>query len=150
MKISYAKRIPPGDRWQVGNELFESLTECLNEYFSERPLLILKWMLVWEKYMSMMVKRRLKNHLKCGICMEKKVKSDAIYNHWDNMVYIKTDGDMIYVVCNKENQMDDVNKRFYGSGNELIGYEEWDEGKDKKWIMTWKVPSGFDKPIEYN
>ena len=45
------------------------------------------------------------------------MKSDAIYNHWDNMVYIKTDGDMIYVVCNKENQMDDVNKRFYGSSN---------------------------------
>ena len=33
MKVSYAKRIPPGDRWQIGNELFESLTECLNEIF---------------------------------------------------------------------------------------------------------------------
>ena len=30
--------------------------------------------------------------------MEKKVKSEAIYNHWDNLVYIKTDGDMIYVI----------------------------------------------------
>ena len=51
--------------------------------------------------------------------MEKKVKSEAIYNHWDNLVYIKTDGDMIYVICNKEKQMDNVNERFYGSGNEL-------------------------------
>ena len=67
-----------------------------------------------------------------------------------NIVYIKTHGDMIYVICNEEEQLDDVNKRFYGSGNELIGYEEWDEGKDKKWIMTWKVPDGFDRPVEYN
>ena len=82
--------------------------------------------------------------------MEKKVKSEAIYNHWDNLVYIKTEGDMIYIICNKEKQMDNVNERFYGSGNELIGYEEWDEGEDKKWIMTWKVPDEFDKPVEYN
>ena len=33
MKVTYAKRVPPGDRWQVGNELFESLTECLNQIF---------------------------------------------------------------------------------------------------------------------
>ena len=33
MKVTCAKRVPPGDRWQVGNELFESLTECLNEIF---------------------------------------------------------------------------------------------------------------------
>ena len=33
MKVTYAKRLPPGDRWQIGNEIFESLTECLNEIF---------------------------------------------------------------------------------------------------------------------
>jgi hypothetical protein len=33
MKVAYAKRIPPGDRWQIENELFESLTECLNQIF---------------------------------------------------------------------------------------------------------------------
>ena len=33
MRDTYAKRVPPGDRWQGGNELFESLTECLNEIF---------------------------------------------------------------------------------------------------------------------
>ena len=46
--------------------------------------------------------------------------------------------------------MDAVNKRFYGTGNELIGYEEWDEGEDKRWIMIWKVPSEFDAPLQYN
>ena len=33
MKVTYAKRVAPGDRWQVGSELFVSLTECLNEIF---------------------------------------------------------------------------------------------------------------------
>jgi hypothetical protein len=33
MKVAYAKRIPPGDRWQIENELFESLTDCLNQIF---------------------------------------------------------------------------------------------------------------------
>tara|TARA_B100000780_G_C20678492_1_gene270029 strand:+ start:174 stop:392 length:219 start_codon:yes stop_codon:yes gene_type:complete len=33
MKVTYAKRLPPGDRWQIGNEIHESLTECLNVIF---------------------------------------------------------------------------------------------------------------------
>ena len=85
--------------------------------------------------------------------MEKKVnnlKSDAVYNQWDNMVYVRTNGNTIHIICNKEEQMDAVNERFYESGNELIGYEEWDEGEDKKWIMTWKVPQEYDKQLEYN
>ena len=36
MKVTYAKRLPPGDRWQIGNEIFDTLTECLNQiYLSE-------------------------------------------------------------------------------------------------------------------
>ena len=82
--------------------------------------------------------------------MERKVKSDAIYNHWDNMVYIKTNGDMIYVICNEEKQMDDVNKRFYGSGNELIGYEEWDEGNDMKWILIFRILDDYETKPNLN
>ena len=33
MIVTYAKSLPPGDRWQIGYEIFESLTECLNEIF---------------------------------------------------------------------------------------------------------------------
>ena len=33
MKVTYAKRIAPGDRWKIENDIFESLTECLNEIF---------------------------------------------------------------------------------------------------------------------
>ena len=38
MKVIYAKRVPPGDRWQIDNELFESLTECLNEIFMREQI----------------------------------------------------------------------------------------------------------------
>ena len=85
--------------------------------------------------------------------MEKRVskmKSNAVYNHWDNLVYVRTDGNMIHEICHKEEQMDAVNERFHGTGNEFVGYEESDEGDDKKWIMTWKVPQEYDKLIEYN
>ena len=33
MKMTYAKRVPPGDRWQIGKDIFESLTDCLNHIF---------------------------------------------------------------------------------------------------------------------
>ena len=38
MKVTYAKRVAPGDRWQVDNELFESLTECLNAIFLKKGI----------------------------------------------------------------------------------------------------------------
>ena len=39
------------------------------------------------------------------------MKSDELYNHADNIVYIKGDGDFINVICNTEKQMDEVVKR---------------------------------------
>jgi|TARA_B110000977_G_C10960757_1_gene448446 hypothetical protein len=33
MKVTCARRLPPGDRWQMGNDTFESLTECLNQIY---------------------------------------------------------------------------------------------------------------------
>ena len=38
MKVTYAKRVAPGDRWKVGSELFESLTECLNAIFLKKGI----------------------------------------------------------------------------------------------------------------
>ena len=32
------------------------------------------------------------------------MKDNIIYNKSDNRVFVKTDGDLIYVICNKENQ----------------------------------------------
>ena len=36
MKINVAERVPPGDRWKLGNTVYESLTECLNQIFLEK------------------------------------------------------------------------------------------------------------------
>ena len=33
MKVMYAKRVPPGDRWKIENDVYDSLTECLNQIF---------------------------------------------------------------------------------------------------------------------
>ena len=42
------------------------------------------------------------------------MKSNAVYNHWDNLVYVRTDGNMIHVdIFYKEEQMDAVNERFH-------------------------------------
>lgn len=76
-----------------------------------------------------------------------KMKSNAVYNQWDNMVYVRTNGDMIHIICHKEEQMDVVNERFHSSGNELVGYEEWDEGEDKKYILTFQ---SIDEPLVKN
>jgi hypothetical protein len=36
MKINVAERVPPGDRWKLGNTVYESLTECLNQIFLDK------------------------------------------------------------------------------------------------------------------
>ena len=68
-----------------------------------------------------------------------KLKSDAVYNSADNLVMVKTNGDEINVICNTEEQMDKVVKRMQTDTCILSGYEEWDEGKDKKWILKFMV-----------
>ena len=65
-------------------------------------------------------------------------------------VMVRTDGDLIYVICNKEDQQKKVISKMCTETCVLEHYEEWDEGEDKKWIMTWKVPQEYDKEIQYN
>ncbi len=64
---------------------------------------------------------------------------DGIYNKYDNVVYVKSADNRIYVVCNKESQTDSVVKRLTTPNCKLVSYEEWDEGEDKKWILTFFV-----------
>ena len=64
---------------------------------------------------------------------------NGVYNKHDNIVYVKSADDKIYVVCNAESQTDSVVKRLTTPNCTLINYEEWDEGKDKKWILTFFV-----------
>ena len=71
--------------------------------------------------------------------MEKKVDDSKVYNQWDNHIMISSNGDEINVICNTENQMEKVVKRLSTDTCLLSGYEEWDEGKDKKWILKFIV-----------
>ena len=79
------------------------------------------------------------------------MKSDIVYNHWDNMVYVKTNGDEIHVICDKEAQMDQVVERMTTPNCLLARYEEWDEDEDKKWILTFLVcDSDYEMTPELN
>ena len=78
------------------------------------------------------------------------MKNDIIYNKSDNRLFVKTDGDLIYVICNKESQQEKVVKRMTTDNCMLEHYEEWDEGKDRKWILTFRVLDEYEKKVEYN
>tara|TARA_B100001778_G_C17976937_1_gene357441 strand:- start:24 stop:260 length:237 start_codon:yes stop_codon:yes gene_type:complete len=78
------------------------------------------------------------------------MKEDTIYNKADNTLYVKTDGDLIYVICNKENQQEKVVKRMTTDNCMLEHYEEWDEGKDKRWILTFRVLDEYEIKPELN
>ena len=67
------------------------------------------------------------------------MKPDKIYNNADNLVYVKTEGDAIYIVCNNEDQVETVVKKMTTRNCALKNYEEWDEGEDKKWILSFFV-----------
>ena len=86
--------------------------------------------------------------------MEKKMgkmKSDAIYNSADNVVMVKTNGDEINVICNEEKQVEKVVQRLTTDTCLLSGYEEWDEGDDKKWILKFLVcDDEFEMIPEFN
>ena len=75
---------------------------------------------------------------------EKIMRGDAVYNKYDNRVMVKTDGDLIYIICNKEEQQYNVVKRMTTDNCLLESYEEWDEGEYKKWILTFRVLDDYE------
>jgi hypothetical protein len=82
---------------------------------------------------------------------KRRLRSNAVYNSADNMVMVKSNGDEINIICNTEEQMDKVVKRMTTDTCILSSYEEWDEGKDKKWILTFAVCDDEFKFVpEYN
>ena len=78
------------------------------------------------------------------------MKDDVTYNHADNKVMVRTDGDLIYVICNKEDQQKKVIKKMCTDNCILEDYEQWDEGEDMKWILTFRILDEFDKKTELN
>ena len=77
-------------------------------------------------------------------------KDNTVYNQWDNQVMVKTNGDMIYIICKDEEQVQPVMNRMTTDTCILSDYEEWDEGDDMKWILTFRVLDEFDKKPELN
>ena len=63
------------------------------------------------------------------------MKSDVVYNQADNKVFIKSNGEEIVVICDTEEKLQHVQKKFHESGNSIIEFEEWDEGEDKNILL---------------
>ena len=78
------------------------------------------------------------------------MKDDVTYNHADNKVMVRTDGDLIYIICNKEHQQKQVINKMCTDTCILEHYEEWDEGEDMKWILTFRLIGEYDKKTELN
>ena len=76
------------------------------------------------------------------------MKGNTIYNEADNMIYVKSENDQIFIICNDMSQVDSVQKKMHKHGNIMVYFEEWDDDKDKKYIVTFQVRNG-QKPV-YN
>ena len=76
------------------------------------------------------------------------MKEEVIYNEASNLIYIKSQKDRIFIICNNMDQVDSIQEKMHKSGNLMVDFEEWDEDKDKKYIVTFQVREG-QKPI-YN
>jgi len=42
-------------------------------------------------------------------------------------------------ICHNESQVDSINKMMTKEKNMPVGYEEWDEGEDKKYILIYQL-----------
>ena len=76
------------------------------------------------------------------------MKNNTLYNEADNMIYVNSRNDRIFIICNDMDQVDSIQKKMHKSGNLMTYFEEWDEDEDKKYIITFKIRDG-QKPI-YN
>lgn len=76
------------------------------------------------------------------------MNDERLYNEASNLMYVRSQGDNIFIICNDMKQVDSVQKKMHEHGNLMTDFEEWDEDKDKKYIITFKVRDG-QKPI-YN
>jgi len=73
-----------------------------------------------------------------------KLKGKTEYIHADNKLYVKTIGKTKVIICSKESKKEQVIKRMTTSKCLLESYEEWDEGDDMKWILTFRVLDDYE------
>ncbi len=79
-----------------------------------------------------------------------KLKDNIIYNQADNFLYVKSEGDKIVIICNRESQQEDVIKRMTTDTCVLDSYEEWDEDDDMKWILTFRLLDEYELKPDLN
>ena len=68
----------------------------------------------------------------------------------DFPLWMDVRGDLIYIICTKEHQVQEVLVKMSTDSCILSEYEERDEEDDMKWILKFKVLSEFDKSPERN
>ena len=78
------------------------------------------------------------------------MKNDIIYNRPDNKLMVRTNGSEIHIICNTESQMQKVIDKMINDDCIFEGYEEWDEGEDMKWILSFKILDEFDLKPDLN
>ena len=78
------------------------------------------------------------------------LKDNTVYNRPDNKVMVKTNKDYIYIICPTEDQVQPVMDKMNTDTCYLADYEEWDEGEDMKWILTFKVTDDSELRPELN
>tara|TARA_Y100001972_G_C7654845_1_gene329629 strand:- start:409 stop:648 length:240 start_codon:yes stop_codon:yes gene_type:complete len=77
------------------------------------------------------------------------MKHDTVYNKPDNQVMVRTRGNEIVIICDREDQTDQVVKRMTTDTCKLAGYEEWDDDEDRKWILTFLVVDKDQKIVPH-
>ena len=75
------------------------------------------------------------------------MRDDVVYNKWDNKVMVKTAGDLIYIVCHKEEQQEKVIQKMTTDNCLLESYEVWE---DEKTILTFRVLDNYEITPELN
>tara|TARA_R100000005_G_C4910141_1_gene148211 strand:- start:170 stop:397 length:228 start_codon:yes stop_codon:yes gene_type:complete len=75
------------------------------------------------------------------------MRENVIYNQPDNQVMVKTDGDLIYIICNSDDQQDTVVKRMTTDNCLLESYEVWEE---EQVILTFRVLDEYEVKEELN
>jgi hypothetical protein len=78
------------------------------------------------------------------------MKDNVVYNNPDNKLMVRTNGDKIVIICSKESQQEKVMKRMVTDTCILDNYEEWDEGDDMKWILTFRLLDEYELKPDLN
>jgi len=80
-----------------------------------------------------------------------KLKYNTVYNHANNLVYVKTSGNLIYIICNQEDQQEQVVKRVVNDNCIFKSYEEvLTDDLDIEYVLVFEVIDDYELKQEFN